>query len=286
MTDLIQFEEAGIRCEDVEDQRYFSIVDIIGVLTGSSDPKRYWSDMKRRDEADAKKEGGSGQLYANCVRLKMRSPDGKMRLTDCATAEGVLRIIQSIPSPKAEPFKQWLAKVGYERMQEMQDPELAIDRAKEMYRAMGMPEELIGVRLDMVQERQRLTDEWKKRGVKEGQQFAILTALIAERAIGLKPGDHKALKNLKKSENLRDHMTGMEMLLTQLGEAATTEITKARNAQGFAANQSTAKEGGNIAKEAREQIERATGKPIASGDSPLKEAQWRIQSTKPPTALE
>ncbi|MBC7542389.1 MAG: Bro-N domain-containing protein [Candidatus Sericytochromatia bacterium] len=286
MTDLVPFEGVGIRSDLHEGQRWFSVVDVIGILTGSVDPSKYWSVVKRRDAAEAKKEGGVGQLSTVCRKFKFLAPDGKMRATDCATPEGLLRIIQSVPSPKAEPLKLWLAQVGYERIQEDQDPELAINRAKDQFRAMGMPEELVALRLDGIQERQRLTDEWKARGVQDGREYGILTAIIAEQAVGKRPSDHKVMKGLKMGENLRDNMTPMEMLLTQLGEAATTEITRAKDAQGFRQNEATAREGGGIAGKARRDIEAATGKPVATGESPLKEARKRLQAPKtmPPPA--
>lgn len=282
MVDLIQYEGAGVRREWHDDQWWFSVVDVVGILTGTPNPRRYWNQMKKRDETEAAKEGVKGQLSAICVQLKLPSADGKRYATDCATPEGLLRIIQSIPSPRVEPFKRWLAKVGYERIQEDQNPELAINRAKDQYRSMGMPEELIGLRLDGIQQRQALTDEWKARGIKEGREYGILTAIIAELAVGLKPGDHKELKGLKSGDNLRDHMTRMEMLLTQLGEAATTEITRAEDATGFHQNQQTARKGGAIAERARKEIEAATGKQVASGESPLKEAQKRLKGGSSP----
>jgi DNA-damage-inducible protein D len=218
------------------DEWYFSIIDIVEVLTESSNARRYWSDLKTK-LIDVE---GFSQLYEKIVQLKLISPDGKMRETDTANTETIFRIIQSIPSPKAEPFKRWLAKIGYERIQEIDDPELAAKRSRAIYKAKGYPEGWIEKRMRGIAIREQLTNEWEKRSVKEEKQYAILTAEISEATFGLKPSEHKKLKSLK-NQNLRDHMTDLELIFTMLGEASTTEIAVQKNAQGFHQNKKAAK---------------------------------------------
>lgn len=242
-----------------QNEWYFSIIDVVEVLTDSTYANRYWSDLK----IQLSEREGFDQLYEKIVRLKLEAPDGKMRETDTANTETLFRIIQSIPSPKAEPFKRWLAKVGYERIQEIEDPELASKRGRAIYKAKGYPDDWIEKRIRGIAIREQLTDEWEKRGVKEEKEFAILTAEIAEATFGLKPSDHKKLKSLKR-QNLRDHMSDLELIFTMLGEASTTEIAVKKNAQGFRQNKKAAKEGGEIAGDARRALEKKTGHKVVS----------------------
>lgn len=257
------FQEQTIRRTWYQNQWWFSVIDVVAVLSESTFANRYWSDLKRK----LAQEAGSGQPYEKIVRLKLAAPDGKQRETDCADTETLLRIIQSIPSPKAEPFKRWLAQVGYERIQEIEDPELASARARALYEAKGYPKAWIEKRMRSIGIRGELTDEWKQRGVQEGREYSILTAEIARATFGVTPGAHKAMKGLaerKANENLRDHMTDLELIFTMLGEASTTEIARRKDAQGFKKNQVAAKEGGTIAGDARKALEAKTGKPVVS----------------------
>ncbi|MFT7615966.1 MAG: DNA-damage-inducible protein D [Candidatus Woesearchaeota archaeon] len=259
---LVAFQDKKIRREWYDDEWYFSIVDIIMALTDSSIPRRYWSDLKKQIEMN---EGS--ELYGKIVQLKMESSDGKKYATDCANTRDMFRIIQSIPSKKAEPFKQWLAKVGYERIQEIENPELAQNRAKEYYELKDYPKEWIDKRLRGISVRQALTDEWKNRGVEEKKEYAILTNEISKATFGVSIHDHKRIKNLNpkfKNQNLRDHMTDLELIFNMLGEASTTTIAKNKNAQGFIENKLAAKEGGNIAGDARNKLEQKTGDKIVS----------------------
>jgi hypothetical protein len=229
----------------------------VGVLTESSNPRRYWSDLKRKMQ----EEEGADQLYDKIVQLKMKAPDGKMRETDVADMQGIFRIIQSIPSPKAEPFKMWLAKVGKERIDEIVDPELTIDRALQTYLQKGYSREWINQRLQAIQVRKELTDAWQDHGVKEGIEFAILTNEISKAWSGLTTREYKDFKDLKK-ENLRDNMTTLELVLNMLAEATTTELTQNLNPQGLEENKKVAKDGGAVAGNARKEIEAKTGKPV------------------------
>lgn len=253
------FEDKKIRTawNESEEEWYFSIVDVISVLTDSNEPRRYWSDLKRKLKAE-----GANQLYENIVQLKMQSPkDGKNYKTDVANTEQLLRIIQSIPSPKAEPFKMWLAEVGRERIDETIDPELTIERALETYLKKGYSREWINQRLQAIQVRKELTDEWDSRGVKHGVEYAILTDEITKAWSGMTTRQYKNLKGLKK-ENLRDNMSTLELVLNMLAEATTTEISKEKNPQSFSENRSVAKEDGEVAGNARKDIEERTGKPV------------------------
>jgi DNA-damage-inducible protein D len=261
------FQEHAIRRRWHEDQWWFSVVDVVGVLSESAIPKRYWSDLKRK----MAQEAGSGQPYESVVRLKLPAPDGKQRETDCANTETLFRIIQSIPSPKAEPFKRWLAQVGYERIKEIEDPELASARARELYEAKGYPKDWIEKRLRSIHVRGALTAEWKQRGVSEGLEYSILTAEIARATFGLTPGDHKKLKGLQKAKaaNLRDHMTDLELIFTMLGEASTTEIATRKDARGFEQNKTAAKAGGSVAGNARRELEARSGTPVVSRTNQL-----------------
>lgn len=237
---------------------YFSIVDVVAILTDSADPNNYWKVLKSR----LIKEGNKS--VTNCNRLKMRSPkDGKYYKTDVADTEQLLRLVQSIPSPKAEPFKLWLAEVGYERLEEAEDPEKSIDRAMEMYLRKGYSKEWVNQRLKSIEIRKDLTDEWDKRGVKKGREYAILTDKITKAWSGLTVKDYKKVKGLKK-QNLRDNMTNMELVLNMLAEATTTEISKQEQPDTFEQNQEIAKQGGEIAGTARRQIERKTGKSVVT----------------------
>lgn len=259
MKDLKIFENKKIRSNwDAEQEKwYFSIIDIIEVLTDSPRPRKYWNALKSK----LKLEGS--ELSQNLGQLKMQSEDGKFYKTDVADTEQLFRLIQSIPSPKAEPFKQWLAKVGYERIEESQDPEKSIDRAMEGYLKLGYTSAWINQRLKSIEVRKELTDEWENRGVKKGQEFATLTDIITQAWSGKTVGQYKNFKGLKK-ENLRDNMTNLELVLNMLAEATTTEISKENNPETFEDNKRIAKKGGEIAGDTRKQIEKQTGKKIVS----------------------
>ncbi len=235
----------------------FAIVDVISVLTESDNPQVYWRVMKKR----LSEEGN--ETVTNCNGLKMEAPDGKMRMTDVADTEQLFRLIQSIPSPKAEPFKQWLAKVGYERIEENDNPELSIDRAVKTYLQKGYSKEWINQRLKSIEVRKELTDEWENRGVKQGQEFATLTDIITEAWSGNTVKEYKQLKDLKK-ENLRDHMTNLELVLNMLAEATTTEISKEKQPATFEENKTIARQGGTIAGNTRKEIEEKSGKKIVT----------------------
>ena len=265
---IVVFQEQAIRRTWHEDQWWFSVIDVVGVLSESRNANRYWSDLKRK----LAQEAGSGQPYEKIVRLKLTAPDGKQRDTDCANTETLFRIIQSIPSPKAEPFKRWLAKVGYERVQEIEDPELASKRTKALYRAKGYSDAWIEKRMRGIAVRAELTDEWKKRGVKDDPEYAILTSEISKAAFGLTPSEYKQLKGLER-ENLRDHMTDLELIFSMLGEAATTEITRKQDARGFGENKVVARKGGRIAGDARENLEQETGTKVVTPENYLTEPE-------------
>ena len=253
------FEDQRIRTAwDEENQEWlFSVIDIVELLTGTDNPRRYWSDLKRK-----LKEEGS-ELYEKIVQLKMIASDGKRYLTDVANTEQILRIIQSIPSKKAEPFKIWLANVGSERIDETVNPELSFDRAIQNYRRLGYSESWINQRIKSIEVRKALTDEWDKSGVEQGEEYAILTDLMSKTWSGMTTREYKNFKGLKK-ENLRDNMTNTELVLNMLAEVATTDISEAKEPQGFTESAIIAKEGANVAKTARRQLENATGKPAIS----------------------
>ncbi len=259
---IVVFEDKKIRRIFHNNEWYFSIIDIIAVLTESSNPRRYWSDLK----IQLLDNEGFVQLYEKIVQLKLPSSDGKKYETDTANTESVLRIIQSIPSPKAEPFKRWLAKVGYERIQEIEDPELATKRTRAIYKAKGYSDAWIEKRMRGIAIREDLTNEWDKRGIKLQREYAILTAEISKATFGMTPSEYKKHKNLTQ-ENLRDHMTDLELIFSMLGEAATKEIAVNKNAQGFTENSTAAKTGGNIAGEARRKLEAASGKTVVSKEN-------------------
>ena len=268
MEDKVQlFEDQPIRTAWVEDEEewYFSIVDVVGALTEQSDingARNYWKVLKSR----LKEEGN--QLVTNCNQLKMTAQDGKKRLTDVANTEQLLRIIQSIPSKKAEPFKMWLAQVGRERIEETIDPELTIDRALETYARLGYDADWINQRLQTIRARKELTDQWKGHGVKQGKEFAILTDEVTRAWSGMSTRQYKNLKGLKK-ENLRDNMSTLELALNMLAEATTTELTKVHNPQGLDENKTIAKRGGQIAGDARKNIEAETGKPVITSQNAM-----------------
>ena len=258
---IVVFQDKQIRRVWVDDDWYFSIVDIVGVLTGSPEPRRYWNKVKTREFTDL-------QLSPIWRQLKLPAADGKQYRTDCATTQAMFRIIQSIPSPKAEPFKQWLAQVGYERVQEIENPELAQERMKAIYEAKGYPKDWIDKRLRGIAIRQNLTDEWKERGIREERDFAILTAEIARATFGVTPSEHRAIKRLtKKGQNLRDHMTDLELIFTMLGERVTTEISQQEKPDTFAESKQVARRGGNVAGVARRETERELGHSVVSGQN-------------------
>lgn len=259
MNEIKLFENSQIRSvwHSELEEWFFSIVDIVLVLTGSSNPRRYWSDLKRKIKDD---EGGI-ELYEKIVQLKMKAPDGKMRETDATDIQGIFRIIQSIPSPKAEPLKMWLAEVGKERVDEIIDPELTIDRALETYLKKGYSREWINQRLQAIQVRKELTDAWLDHGIGQGRDFAILTNEITQAWSGMTTREYKDFKGLKK-ENLRDNMSTTELVLNMLAEAATKDITQISHPQGLEENHQVAKRGGSVAKTARESLEKETGQPV------------------------
>ena len=262
MNELVLFENKRVRRLWHNERWYFSVVDACEILTESSEPRKYWSVLKNRMKNE------SSELTTICSQLKMQAADGKFYKTDCADAEGLLRIIQSIPSPKAEPFKRWLAKIGYERLQEIENPELASQRMVETYKLKGYSDEWIALRLRGVAVRDTLTDEWKSRGVNTPSDYAILTAEISRATFGMTPSEYKEFKELKKpNQNLRDHMNDLELIFTMLGEASTTEIARNKDAQGYVENRNAAAEGGSVAGRARRDLEKKSGKRITSQEN-------------------
>ena len=262
-TKLALFKGKQIRKTLFQNEWWFSVTDAVEALTNSVDARDYWYRMKIRV-----KDEENTELSTFCRQLKLESSDGKKYETDCANTEGMFRIIQSIPSSKAEPFKRWLAKVGYERVQEIENPELATKRTRMIYKLKGYPDNWIEKRMRGIEIRETLTDEWQKHGVKEKKEFEILTAEIADATFGLKPNKHKKMKGLKR-ENLRDHMNDLELIFSMLGEAATTEITKTEHPQGFENNKKVAKRGGGVAGLARKKMEIETGKKVVTKDNYL-----------------
>lgn len=261
---LSVFEGKKIRKTWHKEEWWFSVVNIVEALTNSSIPKRYWSDLKSKIEQEG------GQPYEFIVQLKLTAEDGKLRETDCVNTEGAFRLIQSIPSPKAEPFKLWLAKTGYERIQEIENPELAQNRAKEYYEMKGYPKEWIDKRLRGMPIRNELTDEWKNREVTQEKGFAILTNEIAKATFGKTVQEYKDYKGLeKKNQNLRDHMNDWELILTMVGEKATNDITKAKDSQGLNECKDSANEGGSIANTTKRLIEEKTGKQVTTKENYL-----------------
>ena len=260
--ELERLEEYPIRKVWFEEKWYFSIVDIINILIESKSPRKYWAKLKEREN----------QLETICRQFKMKAADGKERLTDCANTEGVFRIIMSIPSPKAEPLKLWLARVGQERLEEVADPELGFERLKELYKAKGYDEKWIELRLKSINIRKELTDEWKSRGVKQGQEYSILTAEISRGTFGISPSEHSQIKGLEK-QNLRDHMTDLELVFTMLGEVVTKNLAEKDNAQGFEENLDIAYKGGKAAGQARENTEKTTGLKVVSSKNFLDKSE-------------
>ena len=264
-TQIKLFEEKKVRSiwDENEQQWYFSVIDVVEVLTESVNPRDYWFKMKKRVHSEDGLE-----LSTICRQFKMTAQDGKMRETDCANVKSLLRIIQSIPSPKAEPFKQWLAQVGYERMQEIENPELAQKRMKELYEKKGYPKDWIDKRLRGIAIRQNLTDEWKERGITKEKDYAILTAEISKATFGLTPSEYKNVKGLtKKNQNLRDHMTDLELIFTMLGERVTTEISQQEKPEDFEGNKDVARRGGNVAGVARKETEKELGHSVISSEN-------------------
>jgi len=263
---LVVFEDKKIRRTWHNEEWFFSVVDVVAVLTNSKDAKDYWYRLKKRElEHNIK-------LSTYCRQLKLLSTDGKTYLTDCANTKNMFRIIQSIPSKKAEPFKQWLAQVGYERVKEVKDPELAQKRMKELYKAKGYSNEWIEKRVRGIAIRDELTDEWGNRGVKEGKEFAILSSEISKATFDMTPKKYKNFKGIKK-ENLRDHMNELELIFSMLGEKVSTEITKEEDAQGYNKVKNTAKRGGKVAGNARKETEKELGKPVTSMSNFLSEPE-------------
>jgi hypothetical protein len=262
MSNIQLFEDKKVRSHwDSENEIwYFSVIDVIEILTGSSIPKRYWSDLKKK----LSNEGS--EAYEKIVRLKLQASDGKQRETDVASTETILRIIQSIPSPKAEPFKVWLAKVGYERIQEISDPSQSIDRARENWQKLGRSEKWIQQRMTGQETRNKLTDYWKENGVEKGKEFALLTNIIHQEWTGLSVQKHKDLKGLK-SQNLRDHMSEAELIFTALAELSTRQIAQTDEAVGLIENAAASKKGGKIAKDTRLMLEQQTGKDVITNEN-------------------
>ena len=266
MSNIKLFESKKIRSvwNEEEQKWYFSVADVVEILTDTPNSTDYIKKMRKRDEELSK---GWGQIV---TPLTLETAGGKQKV-NCSNVEGLMRIIQSVPSPKAEPFKRWLARVGYERLEEIENPELAQKRMREIYKAKGYSDAWIEKRIRGIAVRDELTNEWKKRGVKENIEFAILTSEISKATFGLTPTEYKAVKKLPgKKENLRDHMTDLELIFTMLGEASTTEITQKNDAQGFPENKTVARKGGKIAGDAREALEKETGKKVVSKENYLK----------------
>ena len=262
MKGLVIFEDKKIRRIWHGNKWYYSVVDVVRALTESVDAKDYWYRLKKRESEH------HVELSTFCRQLKLPSSDGKFYNTDCANTESIFRIIQSIPSKKAEPFKLWLAKVGYQRVQEIQDPELAQKRMKELYKAKGYSNDWIEKRVRGIAIRDELTDEWSKRGVKTQKEYSILTAEISKATFDMTPSEYKTFKKLKK-ENLRDHMNDLELIFSMLGERVSTEITKNKDAQGFDQNKKAAQDGGEVAGNARKDAEKKIGKPISTSKNYL-----------------
>jgi hypothetical protein len=264
MNNIKLFESAQIRSvwNEADGKWYFSVADVVQALTDSANVRDYIKKMRKRE---AELNANWGTL---CPPLELLAPDGKRRQTQCANTEGLLRIIQSIPSPKAEPFKRWLAKVGYERLEEIENPELAAARMREIYKAKGYSDAWIEKRVRGIAIRDELTNEWQKRGVKEQREYAILTAEISRATFGMTPSEYKAFKQLDKpADNLRDHMTDLELIFSMLGEASTTEIARQREAQGYDENRAAAIAGGSVAGKARQDLEKKSGRRVTSPEN-------------------
>lgn len=272
MSPVQLFEQKKVRSHyDAENEIwYFSVIDVIQILTGSTIPKRYWTDLKKKLKAEG------SEAYDKIVQLKMLAEDGKNRLTDTADTETLLRLIQSIPSPKAEPFKQWLAKVGYERIQEIGDPSQSVDRARENWQNMGRSEKWIQQRMTGQETRNKLTDYWKESGVEGKDEFALLTNIIHQEWTGLSVKKHKEIKGLK-SQNLRDHMSEAELIFTALAELSTRQIAESDEAKGLVENAKASKKGGAIAKNARTALEEKTGKSVVTGENFLPSSKKKLE---------
>ena len=268
---LSLFDGKPIRKVWDNEQWFFSIIDIIEILTDSPMPRKYWDKVKRK-----LKEEGMNETSPIWRQFRLMASDDKLRLTDCANTEGVFRIIMSVPSPKAEPFKQWMAQVSKERIEETENPEIGFDRLREIYKAKGYPDEWIERRMQSIETRKQLTEEWKKRGVTEGQEFSILTATIAKGTFGVTPSEHSKLKDLDR-QNLRDHMTPLELIFTALGEELTRDEAVRNDAKGFNENHEAAQKGGSIAGDARRRVEERTGNKIVSKENYLKKLGERSE---------
>ena len=262
-TKIAIFRQKEIRKIIHKNEWWFSVIDVVNILTGTERPRKYWSDLKERLVRE-----GYFEVSEKIGQLKMKAHDGKLRETDCANTETMFRIVQSISSPKAEPFKRWLARVGYERIQEIEDPELAQKRSRALYKAKGYPDEWIERRMRGIAIREELTDQWQKHGVKMPKEYEILTAEISKATFGVTPAEYKKIKGLRR-ENLRDHMNDLEQLFSQLGEAATTEITKTENPRGFGKNKHVSKRGGKIAGDARKKLEVETRRKVITSKNYL-----------------
>jgi len=258
ITKIAIFKGKEVRKVIFQNEWWFSVIDVVEALTETDRPRKYWNDLKTRIIKE-----GYVELSAKIGQLKLPSADGKLYKTDCANTETIFRLIQTIPSPKAEPFKRWLAKVGYERVQEIEDPELATKRTRALYKAKGYPDSWIEKRMRGIEIRETLTDEWKKRNVGEDREYAILTAEISQATFGMTPSEYKKFKGLKR-ENLHDHMNDLELIFSMLGEASTTEIAKNKDAQGFVENKQAAKLGGSVAGSARKDLEQKSGKKVST----------------------
>jgi len=275
-TKIALFKGKKIRRVIYQNEWWFSVVDVVQVLTDQSDDytaRKYWNKLSQR-----LREEGS-EVVTNCHRLKLEAPDGKMRETDCANTEGIFRIIQSIPSPKAEPFKRWLAKVGYERVQEIENPELATKRTWMLYKLKGYSDNWIEKRMRGIAIREELTDEWQKRGAKEQRDYEILTAEISKATFGITPSEYKKLKRLER-QNLRDHMNDLELIFTMLGERATTEIHRNEDSRGVPKIKKNTKAGGDIAGGARRKLEKRLGRSVVSKENYLKQSESRKRLKK------
>ena len=264
---LAIFRGKQIRRVIYRNEWWFSVIDIVSALTGSERPRKYWKDLKTKLGKE-----GYVEVSEKIGQLKLKAPDGRMRETDCANTETLFRIVQSISSPKAEPFKRWLARVGYERVQEIEDPELATKRTRALYKAKGYPDSWIEKRMRGIEIRETLTDEWKKRQVGAEREYAILTAEISKATFGMVPSEYKKFKNLAR-ENLRDHMDDLELIFAMLGEASSTRITQTKNARGFPQNKRAAQEGGSIAGDARKALERKSGQKVSTPSNYLSLSQ-------------
>lgn len=281
---IVVFESQKIRRDWHQDEWWFSVVDVVAVLTEQTDSlkaRKYWNKLAQR----LRNEGS--EVVTNCHQMKLKAPDGKLRKTDCANTEGIFRIIQSIPSPKAEPFKRWLAKVGYERVQEIENPELAQKRMKVLFEQKGYPKDWIDKRLRGMAIRQNLTDEWKERGLEKQRDYAILTAEISKATFGMTPSEYKKHKNIptKSKANLRDNMTDLELIFTMLGEKVTTEISHQEKPETFTENKQVAGRGGKVAGNARKDTEKELGRSVISNENYLSgqlsdNEQYKLEDNK------